>query len=158
MGMELLPLSLAEANALVSQWHRHNRPVPGHKFSVGVARDGVVVGAVIVGRPVARHFDNGDTLEVVRVATDGSKNACSMLYGAAQRAAFALGYRRLITYTRTDESGSSLKAAGWKVIAKRPPRSWAASSVKRPRTDATEPTERFLWEAPLSGSAPGEGA
>lgn len=145
MSLELIPVTLSEANAFVTQHHRHHKPVVGHKFSVGVA-NGQLRGVCIVGRPVARHFDDGETLEVTRVATDGTGNANSMLYGAASRVAFGLGYRRLITYTRTDESGVSLKAANWKVIAQRPARSWEASSVKRPRTDKSEPYERLLWE------------
>lgn len=144
--LTLIPLDLAEANRLVRQWHRHHRPVPGHKFSVGVASGGALCGAIIVGRPVARAWDDGWTLEVTRCVTDGTKNAPSKLYAAAQRAAFALGYRRLITYTRTDESGASLRGVGWKAIAQRPARSWKASSVKRPREDASEPHQRLLWE------------
>jgi hypothetical protein len=148
MRLRLVPVSLAQANEHVSAWHRHNRPVPGAKFSIGAADDaGVLRGVAIVGRPVARHFDDGDTLEVVRVATDGTRNANSMLYGAAARAAFALGYRRLVTYTQAAESGSSLKAAGWRVLAERPPRAgWSAPS--RPRDNETyRSTPRQLWEA-----------
>jgi hypothetical protein len=122
--------------------------MPGAKFCVGAADDDDVLRAVaIVGRPIARHFDDGLTLEVNRVATDGTRNANSMLYGACQRAAFALGYRRLITYTQADESGSSLKAAGWKVIAQRPARGgW--SSPSRPAPDiGSAGIARQLWEA-----------
>jgi hypothetical protein len=99
-----------------------------------------------VGRPVARHFDDGDTLEVCRVATDGAKNASSMLYGACQRVTFGLGYRRLITYTLATESGSSLRASGWSVIAQRPARpGWSAPS--RPRDNTRyENVARQLWE------------
>jgi hypothetical protein len=100
----------------------------------------------MVGRPVARHFDDGLTLEVNRTATDGSRNANSMLYGAAWRAASALGYCRLITYTQAGESGSSLRAAGWKVVGERPARgSWNVPS--RPRDDKNSGVQRTLWEA-----------
>lgn len=101
----------------------------------------------IAGRPIAKEYDDGQTVEVARVSSDGTKNATSMLYAALTRAAFALGYRRVITYTQADESGSSLRAAGWRVIAQRPPRKgW--SSVSRPRDDAKyETTARTLWEA-----------
>lgn len=142
-----MPLTVAEANVLIRRWHRHNKPVPGAKFCIAVHDGQDVHGCAVVGRPVARHYDDGLTLEVTRVATDGTKNASSMLYGAARRATFALGYRRLVTYTRTDESGASLRAAGFRVIAKREARSWAESSVKRPRVDMTQPHERLLWEA-----------
>src|SRR4249920_3671155 len=107
-GLEIIPMVLDEANAFVEQHHRHHQPVPGAKFCIGVARDDVVVGVAIVGRPVARMLDNGWTLEVNRVCTDGTKNACSMLYAASWRAAKALGYRKLITYTLPEEGGESL--------------------------------------------------
>lgn len=111
MTLRLCPVSLAQANEHVAAWHRHNAPVPGSKFQVGCSDEmGVLHGVAIVGRPVARNFDDGDTLEVVRVATDGTRNANSMLYGACRRAAFALGYRRLITYTQAEEGGASLRA------------------------------------------------
>ena len=146
--LHLVPVSLAQANEHVAAWHRHNRPVPGAKFTVGAADDdGVLRGVAIVGRPVARHFDDGQTVEVVRVASDGTRNVNSMLYGACQRAAFALGYRRVITYTLASESGSSLTASGWHVIAQRPARrGWDTPS--RPRDNETYRTSaRQLWEA-----------
>ena len=94
----LIPVSLAEANAFVAQHHRHHKPVTGHKFSIGCTADGQLVGVAIVGRPVSRYLDDGQTLEVNRLCTDGTKNACSMLYAAAWRAARAMGYRKMITY------------------------------------------------------------
>lgn len=148
MALRLVPVSLDQANEHVAAWHRHSDPVVGHKFSVGCADDSDTLRAVaIVGRPVARHYDDGLTLEVIRVASDGTRNACSMLYAAAARAAFALGYRRLITYTQANEPGSSLTAAGWKVIAQRPPRKgWDMPS--RPRDNGRyETVPRQLWEA-----------
>jgi hypothetical protein len=148
LSLHLVPVTLSQANEHVAAWHRHNRPVPGAKFCVGAADDeGVLHAVAIAGRPIARHFDDGLTIEVVRVASDGTRNANSMLYGACQRAAFALGYRRVITYTQADESGASLRAAGWKVIAERPPRKgWSAPS--RPRDDnAYRSVARQLWEA-----------
>jgi hypothetical protein len=147
VSLRLVPVSLAQANEHVAAWHRHNRPVPGAKFCIGAADDdGVLRAVAIVGRPVARHYDDGMTLEVNRVATDGSRNANSMLYGAAARAAFALGYTRLITYTQARESGSSLRAAGWRIIAERPVRNgWSAPSRPRDNT-AYRSTQRQLWE------------
>jgi hypothetical protein len=146
-SLELVPVTFSEAAGFVQMWHRHHVPPVGHKFSVGVAKDGTLVGVAMVGRPVARHYDDGRTLEVNRTATDGTKNANSMLYGACWRAASALGYRRLITYTQAGESGGSLRAAGWKVIAARPPRQgWSAPS--RPREDnGVDGIPRTLWEA-----------
>ncbi len=145
--LTVVPLPLDEANAFVKQHHRHHRPTVGHKFSLGVAdEDGAVRGVAIVGRPVARMLDDGLTLEVNRVATDGCPNACSALYGAARRACFALGYRRLITYTLNTEPGTSLKAAGWKLLGERGGGSWSVPS--RPRVDRHPLQMKFLWEAP----------
>jgi hypothetical protein len=145
--LSVVPVTFADACAFVASWHRHHEPPVGHKFSVGVADDQTLVGVAIVGRPVARHLDNGHTLEVTRSATDGTEHVNSMLYGAAWRAAKALGYRRLVTYTQDGESGASLRAAGWSVIAERPPRpGWTTPS--RPRlTRGTEGVQRYLWEA-----------
>lgn len=148
MSLRLVPVTLAQANEHCAAWHRHNRPVPGAKFCVGAADDENVMRAVaIVGRPVARHFDDGLTLEVNRVASDGAKNANSLLYGACARAAFALGYRRLITYTQAIEGGASLRAVGWRVIAERPARiGWSVPS--RPRDNGRYDSGiRQLWEA-----------
>ena len=101
----MIPISLKEANAFVAEHHRHHRPVTGHKFSLGCAHDGRLVGVAIVGRPVSRYLDNGRTLEVNRLCSTGEKNVCSFLYGAAARAAKALGYSRIITYTLDTEPG-----------------------------------------------------
>ena len=148
MTLTVVPISFGEASAFVSAHHRHHKPPVGHKFSIGVANDaGQIVGVAMIGRPVSRHLDDQWTLEVNRTCTDGTPNANSALYGAAWRACKALGFRRLITYTRADESGTSLKAAGWRVIAERRPRKgWSAPS--RPRVDTTEHgIQRVLWEA-----------
>lgn len=123
----------------------------GHKFSVGVAVGETLVGVAIVGRPISRVIAaGGDTLEVIRTATDGTPNANSMLYGAARRVAFALGYDRLITYTQDGESGASLRAAGFRVIAQRPARKgWDAPS--RPRSErGNDGVARTLWEGTSS--------
>lgn len=143
--MELTPISLAEANAFVAQFHRHHKAVPGCKFCMAVSDETGVRGVAIVGRPVARMSDDGWTLEVNRVCTDGAKNACSMLYGAAWRATKALGYRKLITYTLPEEGGASLRAAGWRLIGKRGGGSWSCPS--RPRIDTHPLQQKLLWEA-----------
>lgn len=150
MTLQLCPVTLSEAQDFVALHHRHHEPPVGHKFSIGVADDDRLVGIAIVGRPIARHYDDGRTLEVCRTCTDGTpqaRNANSMLYGAAWRAAKALGYTRLITYTQDGESGASLRAAGWRVVAERRPRGgWDMPS--RPRIDrGTGQIARTLWEA-----------
>lgn len=140
----IVPVSLDEANAFVREFHRHHKPVPGAKFCIGVSKGEVIVGVAIVGRPVARMVDDGWTLEVNRTCTDGTKNANSMLYGACRRAAFALGYRKLITYTLQEEGGTSLVAAGWKCMGEAGGGKWSRPS--RPRVD-THPTQTKLrWE------------
>ncbi|MFV0317693.1 MAG: XF1762 family protein [Microthrixaceae bacterium] len=147
--LELVPISFRQACDFVGVHHRHHAAPTGHKFSVGVIDDETLVGVVIVGRPVARHLDNGHTLEVSRTATDGTPNANSMLYGAAWRATKALGYRRLVTYTQAGESGSSLRGAGWRVVSELPPRSgwWTPS---RPRNDrGVDGVARTLWEVAM---------
>jgi hypothetical protein len=148
MSLRLVPVSQRDAKAFTAMWHRHHAPPRGMKFAVGVADSGGVLRAVaIAGRPVARLFDDGSTLEITRVTSDGTPNACSMLYGACRRAAFALGWTRLVTYTQADEPGASLRAAGYRVIAERPAHpGWDRPS--RPRAElGTEQIPRTLWEA-----------
>ena len=96
--LEIVPMTLREANAFVEQNHRHHGATVGHKFSIGLSDGEKIVGVAIVGRPVSRHLDDGWTLEVNRLCTDGTRNACSMLYAAAWRAARAMGYKRVVTY------------------------------------------------------------
>jgi len=145
--MRIVPVTIKDACRFVEAWHRHNRPPVGALFALGVAEGDVLRGVAIVARPTARGFQDGMTAEVSRTATDGLENANSMLYGAAWRAAKALGYRRLITYTQADESGASLRGAGWRVIAERPARAgWSVPS--RPRDGSSYlSTVRTLWEA-----------
>jgi hypothetical protein len=160
--LTVVPITFGEAAEFVHLHHRHHPPSVGHKFSIAVSdENGAVRGVAIAGRPVARHNDDGWTLEVTRVATDNeclvqhdrehpkigcSHDACSMLYGACWRAAKALGWRRLITYTLVTEPGTSLRAAGWKLIGSTPGRPWTCKS--RPRV-TREPTlgEKHRWEA-----------
>lgn len=136
-GLMLIPISLREANQFVSQYHRHHRPTAGHKFSIGVQADGELVGVAICGRPVSRILDDGYTLEVNRLCTNGAKNACSMLYGAAVRAAKAMGYHRVITYILDTEPGISLKAAGFICEGRAGGLVWTGS--RRPKDDNQYP-------------------
>lgn len=144
--LSLVPLTLEDANAYVARFHRHHGEVRGHKFSLGACRD-EIVGVCIVGRPVSRVRDDGWTLEVTRLCTDGSKNVCSFLYGAAARAAFALGYRKIGTYILSTETGVSLNASGYRLIGSTRGRSW--DCVSRPRVDKTDPQDRLLFERSL---------
>lgn len=143
-GLRAAPIDFADAAEFVRRHHRHHTPPVGHKFSIAALAEGEVVGVVIVGRPVSRHRDDGSTLEVTRLCTTGHRNACSFLYGAAARAAFALGYRRIGTYTLKREPGSSLAAAGWKLIGEVAGRSWDTPTRRRTDKHPTEP--KLLWE------------
>lgn len=145
--LAVVPCQLDEANAFVQTWHRHHQPVRGHKFSMAVADpQNTIRGVAIVGRPVARALQDGLTLEVTRLATDGCPNACSALYGATWRACKALGYRRLGTYILASEPGTSLKAAGWRLVGETRGKSWSCPS--RPRVDLTPLQNKMRWEAP----------
>lgn len=144
--LELVPITQAQANEFVTLHHRHHKPVVGSKFQVAVACEGEIVGVAIAGRPVARMLDDGFTIEVNRTCTDGHANANSMLYGAVARAAFALGYRKVITYTLASESGISLRGAGWRVVAEVKGQSWSRTAY-RPRVDGSAQLEAKLrWE------------
>lgn len=158
--LRVVPITLRTAREFVAAHHRHNKPPVGWKFGVGLMAGGVAT----AGRPVARHFDDGLTLEVNRTCTDGTPNANSMLYGAIWRAARAMGYQRCITYTQADETGASLRAVGWVRVKSLPARgSWAESSVKlRDRRDpiGNGGVSRVLWHIcrPLENNyrSPGE--
>ena len=143
--LRVVPCDFSEAVAFVRQHHRHHRPPVGHKFSLAVADEsGTVRGVCMVGRPVARGNDDGWTVEVTRLASDGCKNACSCLYGAAWRAAKSMGYRRCITYILDSEPGVTLKAAGWKCLGQRGGGSWNCQS--RPRVDKHPTQKKLLFE------------
>lgn len=141
----IVPCSIQDAKEFVRQYHRHHRPPLSGLFAVAVAAEAEdVCGVAIVGRPTARANQDGWTAEVTRVATNGHHNACSALYAACWRAARALGYRKLITYTLQSESGISLRAAGWAVVGETKGRSWDCPS--RPRVDKHPTQDKFRWE------------
>lgn len=144
MSIALAPVTFREACEFIALTHRHHKPPQGHRFSIGCRSEGKLVGVCIAGRPIARNADDGETLEVIRLSTDGTKNACSMLYRAAWRAALALGYKRLITYTLQDEGGSSLRGSGFKLVGNAGGGSW--SRATRPRRDKHPIQEKFKWE------------
>lgn len=157
-ALQLVPVTLAEAKRFVGLHHRHNLPPVGWKFGVGVASDGEVVGVGMAGNPLARKLMAADPylLELIRVTTLGTPNACSMIYGALCRAAKALGYRRAITYTLASESGASLRAAGFTVAAELSPSlGWAQPSRFRYERDLfgnerTPEGPKIRWERQLA--------
>lgn len=148
MSLCLVPITVQDAREYVRQHHRHHPPPVSGLFAVACASGGAdmpIVGVAIVGRPVARNLQDGWTAEVTRVATNGAKNACSILYGACWRAARSLGYRRLVTYTLASENGASLRASGWRVVGEVEGRSWSCAT--RPRVDKHPLQNKLRWEA-----------
>jgi len=142
--LHLCPITIREARAFVDRYHRHSPAPRGGLFAVAAQRGDAIVGVAIIGRPVARRLQDDYTAEVTRLCTDGTPNACSILYGAAWRACKALGYRRLVTYTRLHEGGASLRAAGWEQVATVRAQSWHRSS--RPRVDRYPKQKKIRWE------------
>ena len=147
MTLNLQPISFKEACDFVDMHHSTHQAPQGWKYGVGVNDGKNVVGVIMVGRPVSRHQDDGQTLEAIRCATDGTKNAASKLYAAAWRAAKNMGYQRLITYTLADqEEGIPLRAVnGYEIVHERTGGgSW--NSDKRPRVTKHPTGQKTLWE------------
>lgn len=148
--MRIVPITLRTAKEFVAEHHRHNKPPVGWKFGIGLMDGEDLIGVATAGRPIARHFDDGLTIEITRTCTNGHKNANSKLYGAVWRAAKAMGYKRAVTYTQADETGASLKAANWKKVKDLPPRkSWKESSPNYKKTRdpiGNGGVARCLWE------------
>ena len=135
--MTIRPITLREANAYVAQHHRHNQPTNGHKWSIACYDGERLCGVAICGQPIARKLDDGLTVEIRRVCTDGTYNACSILYGACSGVARDMGYRRVITYTLISEPGASLKASGFINCGEAGGTSWNMPSRPREVTQLT---------------------
>lgn len=146
------PIELKDANAFVERLHRHHDPVYRDKCRVAAIADGVVVGVVQLARPVARGLDDGKTIEVVRLCTDGTHNACSFLYGRAARIARELGYSKIITYILDTENGASLRASGWCHEADTRGGSWDCKS--RPRSTTAPTSRKQRWAKELREARP----
>lgn len=145
MPLCIVPCTLREAHAFTARWHRHHGASVGGLFALAcAASDDFICGVAVVGRPVSRMLQDGFTAEVTRLSTDGTKNACSMLYAASWRAARAMGYRRLITYILATEAGASLAAAGWKMVGETRGASW--SRLSRPRVDISPLQNKLRYE------------
>ena len=149
--LELQPITSREACAFIEEHHRHHGPPRGFKFAIAVNDGREVVGVATAGRPIARHNDDGWTIEVTRVCViEGSGlHASSKLYAACWRAARAMGYRRAITYNTAKEGGASLRAAGYRIIGSVTAQSWHRPG--RPRVDKTEIQPRLVWQ--IDGAA-----
>lgn len=147
MGLRVVPITYREACAYIERHHRHHRPSRGQVFGIAAAEGDTIVGVATAGRPVSRHLDDGWTLEVNRVATDGTRNACSFLYGAVRRIGKEMGYKRFVTYTLPEEGGASLRGAGWKLIGEAGGGSWDTPTSGRPRVDLHPTQIKLRWEA-----------
>ncbi len=145
---------MKRASAYVQEHHRHHDAPQGAKFALAAWHGGELVGVAMVGRPVSRMLDNGTTAEVIRVATNGTRNASSFLYAAAKRAAQAMGYRKVLTYTLEEEGGASLRAVGWKRVGVAGGGSWSVPS--RPRIDHHPTQEKIRWEVACDDLSPRE--
>lgn len=146
--MELTPITLRQAQAFVNEHHRHNIAPRGHKFSIGLEKDGILIGVCIVGRPIARYSDDGKTAEVLRVCVlEGNPNANSKLYGAAVRACKAMGYTKIITYTLPEEGGASLRAAGFTAegTTSKRPKGWDTPSRRRETLEKYPDGQKIRW-------------
>lgn len=148
MGIELRPCRFDDARPFIREHHRHHNVPTGMLWAHAVHDDdGNIVGVATVGRPVARALDDGLTCEVTRLCATGEPNACSILYGAARRAAQAKGYRRGITYILASEDGGSLRAAGWRHLWDVRGRSWDTKSRRRIDKHPTEDKRAYGWGA-----------
>lgn len=143
-SLRVVPVTLTEANAFVVRFHRHHSTKAGARFALAATMGGAIVGVAIVARPVARHLDDGKTAELARLATDGTRNACSFLLATVARVVRAMGYQRLITYTLPVEGGASLRAAGWRAEHLTAGGDW--SRAGRPRAD-DNPGAKLRWTA-----------
>ena len=148
MSFRAVPLTQRQANAFIKAHHRHHAPSVGDRFRVGVELDGRLVGVAVVGRPVARRLDNGTTVEVTRLCTDGTPNACSFLYSRCARIAREFGYARIVTYILGNEPGTSLMASGWVKDRDVPGQEWTRPS--RPRQTSAPACDKQRWVKVLS--------
>ena len=148
MTLIVKPVSLKDANFAVWALHRHHKPVVGHRWSLGCYDDDRWCGVVICGRPVARMCDQETTLEILRCATDGTPNAISKLYGAVYRAAKAMGFLKLQTYTLSIEGGSSLRASGFTFDGEFGGGDWNVPSRGGRRTDQPQ-MKKYRWSKVL---------
>jgi hypothetical protein len=144
VSLIIIPIFQDEAFAFIEKFHRHHKKPVGSTFQIAVSDEEKIVGVAVVGRPVARNLQDGFTLEVTRLCSDGTKNVCSMLYSACWRVTKNLGYRKLITYILSEEPGTSLKASGWRLIGERGGGSWSVPS--RPRVDKHPLQKKLLFE------------
>lgn len=147
-AMEVTPVTLKDALNFVRKNHRHCTAPQGHKYSIGIKASDTLIGVVIASTPKARALDDGRTLELNRICCDPAyRNAVSMVCGAAIRAARAMGYYRIVTYTLPQESGSSMRAIGFQQdgITSARPTGWNCRSRPRSLPEKYPNTEKIRW-------------
>lgn len=148
--LEVHPIGLKAANRFVEANHRHHKKVAGHKFSICACKGDIIVGVAICGRPVSRHMDDGTVIEINRLCTDGTRNACSLLYGACCRIAKEMGYRKIITYILESENGASIKASNFKCEGKAGGEMWTG---ERARDNGVPKEMKTRWVRVLNPDA-----
>lgn len=142
--LKIAQCELKDANIFIAEHHRHHKPVCGHRFSIRVVDGDRTVGVAVVGRPVARGCNAQKVLEVTRLCTDGTKNACSILYAACARIGRELGYESIQTYVLESESAVSLVASGWKFSHATKGGHWKRSEGTTRRSDQPE-CPKHMW-------------
>jgi len=145
MSIQAVRVELKEANAFIDVTHRHHKPVRGHRFSIGAECGGKLVGIATIGRPVAPKTDKKHIAEVTRLASNGSKNVCSFLYGKAARIARELAFKKIQTFVLLSEPGTSLKAAGWVCEGKTGDGDW----TNRPGRSSDNAGPKYKWSKSL---------
>lgn len=153
--MRIQPITLKEASAFINANHRHHRATVGHKFSIGLFEGDKMIGCAVCGRPVSRYLDDGKICEINRLCTDGTPNACSMLYGACCRVAKAMGYREVITYILQSENGASLRASNFVCEGTAGGTHWTGS---RNRSQETPQEMKTRWRRVLTSPKTDGGA
>lgn len=151
MSLSLRPLTIAQANMLIETLHRHHKPVVGHRFSLGAYEKDILVGAAVVGRPVARGLSPYEIAEVTRLVTDGSKNTCSFLYSACARVCREMGFKKIQTYILETERGTSLLAAGWTKGHTTSGGSWSHGQRLGKRREDQPTCPKVCWYKELNG-------
>lgn len=146
--MIVRPITFNAAKKHLAENHRHLRKLTGWLFGVAILdSDGRMIGVAAAGRPVSRHLQDGLTVEIIRVCTDGTPNSCSFAYGALRRAAVSLGYQRVYTYTRSDEPGISVRAAGFVFDGEAGGGESDRPSRRREPVEDPSPKHRWVWPA-----------
>lgn len=151
--MKVAPVTIAEAKRFIAVWHRHHKRLVGALFAVGLEHDGELVGVATCGRPKARMLDDGEVAEVTRLCTrpECPKGGGSKLLNACRKAAAALGYAKLVTYTLAAEGGATCRGAGWvQAELLRPRGGWSCKSRRR-GPGAVDNLAKIRWEVELGG-------